>query len=488
MVLRKSGGLHRALTWRYVLVTTGALLVVELLVLLVLVRFAPPYTFGMQPDVHLIRHFAETARAYLLADDIAGLDAWLDDLHQPVVNVTFDENWLRMNLATFPLRDQQTVMVFREGDGVLAITPHGSPLENMQQIEDLPGPLNSGILRSVPEKPGNNILITQSGSHVLSIFPIQDEDGALLGLFILVNLAPEYPPSAADIIALAGTSTLVLVGITAILGGGFGFLASRFVTRRLNLLVTTTARWGVGDFSQPVCDGTTEDEITALARHLNHLRMQIQDLLIMREHLAVLEEQSRFARELHDSVKQQVFTLRMNLATIDAMVSQGSNDAQPYLQKTISLAQTIQDELTLMISMFRDRSLPSTPLAERLRQFVMDWSHQTGIRVEFDAEAAPDADLWVSHAVYRVTQEALANVYRHSGADKVSVWLAAVGETLRMQMTDNGSGFDPAHVKPGVGLLSMRERIEALGGTLTVHSDNTGTTLQAQIPLEVTQS
>lgn len=483
-LLRKSGGVRRALTWRYMLVTTGALLVVELLVLLVLARFAPPYTFGMQPDVHLIRRFAETARGYMLTDDIAGLDAWLDNLRQPVVNVTFDDNWLRMNLATFPLREQQTVMVFREEDGVLAITPHGSPFRDIQQVEDLPGPLSSNILRSVPEQPGNNILTTRSGNQVLSVFPIQTEDGTLLGLLIVLNFAAERPPSAADVIILAGTSTLVLVGLTAVLGGGFGFLASRFVTRRLNLLVTTTERWGVGDFSQPVHDGATEDEIAALARHLNQLRTQIQDLLVMREQLAVLAEQGRFARELHDSVKQQVFTLRMNLATIDVLLSQHSDDAQPNLHKTISLAQNIQDELTLMISMFRDQSLPSAPLAARLRQLMADWSQQTGICVTLDADTTRDPDLRVAHAVYRLVQEALANVYRHSGADRVSVWLAEKAQTLQLRITDNGAGFDPAQVTPGVGLVSMRERVEALGGALTVHSDTTGTTLQAELPLE----
>lgn len=482
MILKQAGGLHRALTWRYMLVTTVAMLVVELLVLVVLTRLAPPYTFGMQPDVYLMNSLARTARAYLLSDDLPGLNAWLSDLRQPVINVTFDNNWLRLNLATFPLRAEQTVLIFREGDGVLAATPPNSPFSHIRRVEDLPGPLSSDLLRSVPPRPGNNIVTTRRDSQVLSVSPIQRDDGALLALFIVLNLASEQPPSAADVVLLAGSSLLVLAGITTMLGGGFGFLASRFVVRRLHALVGTTARWGVGDFSQPVRDDTARDEIAAMAHHLNRLRTQLEELMIMREQLAVLEERSRFARELHDSVKQQVFTLRMNLATIEILFAQErAAAALPHLHKTISLAQHIQDELTLMIHMFRDESASSAPLARRLHDLAADWTQQTSITIALYIDIEQEPVLRVGHAVYRVAQEALSNIHKHSGAQTVSLSLRTAPDTLRLVITDDGCGFDPTQIIPGIGLVSMRERVEALGGSLTIDSSAEGTRLEAQL-------
>lgn len=481
MTLRKRGGLNRALMWRYTLVTTAALLIVELLVFVVMTRLAPPYTFGMQPDVYLIREFSETIREYMLAEDYAGLEIWLRDLRQPVVNVTFDDNWLRLNLATFPVRGQQTLLIFREGDGVLAVTPPDSPFANIQQIEELPGPLDSDLLRYVPVAPGDNIVTTRNGNQVLSVFPIQDADGTLLGLFIVLNFASGRPPSAGDVLLLAGGSTLVLMGITAILGGGFGYLVSRLIVRRLSNLVSTTANWGVGDFSQPVRDEHTNDELTDLAYHLNHLRTQIQEAMTMREQLAIVEERSNFARELHDSVKQQVFTLRMNLATIDVLLDQETSTAQPHLQKAISLAQSIQDELTLMIGMFRAQTLPSPPLAERFHTLLTEWRQHTEIRVNSDIYIEQEPFLRVSHTLYRVAQEALANVQKHSGATLVHIQLSVTTQMITLDVQDNGTGFDVANPGSGFGLLSMRERVEALGGAFAIVSNTDGTSIQVQV-------
>lgn len=484
MTLNRPRGLYLALMWRYILVTTSALLVVELLALLVLTRLAPPYTFGMQPDVYLIRDLAETARDYLLTDDLDGLDRWLQELRQPVLNVSLSDHWMRLNLDTFPLREQHTVLVFAEHDGVLAITPHDSVFRTVQRIEDLPGPLGSELLHAVPPRPGNNIVTTRNGSQMMSVFPIQQDDGTLLALFIVLNLAAEHPPSPGDVLVLAGVSTLLLLAVTAALGGGFGILASRFLVRRLRDLVQTTATWGVGDFSHPVHGVQQDDEIAALARHLNQLRTRIQDLLVMRAQMIVLEERSRFAQELHDSVKQQVFTLRMNLATLDYLLPRPHDQIEPLLSKTAALAQHIQDELTLMIQMFRNELAPVAPFPQRLATLVADWSTQTGIPVAFDLQCEDIADLRLGHTVYRLVQEALTNIYKHSAASAVTLHLHQADRVLCIQIADNGTGFDPAQVVPGIGLVSMRERVEALGGTLTITSNQQGTTIQAQIPRE----
>jgi signal transduction histidine kinase len=482
---RGNGGLQRALTWRYALVTTAALLIVGGAALLTLTRFAPPYTFAMQPDVYLMRSLGETARDYLLADDIDGLNQWLNALQQPVVNVTFDDNWLRLNLDTFPQREQQAVLVFHEVNGVVAVTPSNTPFRAITQIEELPGPLNSDLFRTVPERPGNNLIVTRNGSQTLSLFPIQVDDGRLLALLIVLNFATERPPSVGSVMTLAVGSAIILLFLTALLGGVFGTLVSRPVVRRLGTLIDTTVHWGIGDFSQPVLDSGGDDEIASLASHLNQLRTRIQTAVSLREEIAMLKERDRFAQELHDSVKQQVFSLRMNLATIEALNAAQPSAITPQLHKTISLAQNIQDELTLMIDMFRAEEYSAgASLTHRLQTLAEDWAERSGIAVQFEDEMTISVLPRIAHGVYRVVQEALTNVQKHSSANEVHVTLTYQGERLSVNIRDNGTGFDAIEVKPGVGLVSMQKRVEDLGGIFQITSDAAGTVVQADIPLE----
>ncbi|MEL6308482.1 MAG: histidine kinase, partial [Chloroflexota bacterium] len=443
MMEKQSGGLHRALTWRYMLVTTFALLIIEIVVLLVLTRFAPPYTFGMQPDVEFMSDLGDMVAEYLRADDPDGLQDWLSELAHPVVNVTLDDNWLHLTLATFPQRDQQTVLVFREREGVLAVTPSDHPLASITRLEELPGPLDSDLLNNVPPQPGNNLVTTRSDNATLTVYPVQSGDGDLLALLIVLNFAPERSASLGEVVALIIGSTLILMGLTALLGGGFGYMVSHSVVHRLKKIVTTTAEWGQGNFSGQIHDASAQkDELTALAQHLNHLRVDIQEMLLLREALAVAETREDFARDLHDSVKQSVFTLRMTLATVEALLEQDLEQATAHLNRTISLAQSIQEDLSLMIDTFRNHSQAVAPLPERLQSLVADWSFHTGISATTDIDSQGRADLHITHAVNRITHEALSNAYRHSDATQAHVSLSLKGEKIMLSVTDNGQGFD----------------------------------------------
>jgi NarL family two-component system sensor histidine kinase LiaS len=109
-------------------------------------------------------------------------------------------------------------------------------------------------------------------------------------------------------------------------------------------------------------------------------------------------------------------------------------------------------------------------LADALHAYTTDWSRQTGIAAEMQAQGACPLPPATEHALLRVTQEALANVARHSEATAVAIDLTYAADAVTLQIADDGRGFDARTARKGVGLDSMRERIEALGGQVQVES------------------
>jgi NarL family two-component system sensor histidine kinase LiaS len=144
----------------------------------------------------------------------------------------------------------------------------------------------------------------------------------------------------------------------------------------------------------------------------------------------------------------------------------------------------LQRELTALILQLRPAALADRGLATALREYYADWSRQTGIHAEMRTQGEQSAPLEVEQALWRVAQEALATVARHSGATTVDLHLAWTGDELTLAIKDDGHGFDGAASEPhGIGLRSMRERMEVLGGMLLVASTSQGTRVEARLPL-----
>ncbi len=133
-------------------------------------------------------------------------------------------------------------------------------------------------------------------------------------------------------------------------------------------------------------------------------------------------------------------------------------------------AQQAGAELSLLIHELRPVALGDKSLADALHAYSADWSRQTGIAAEMQAHGGCPLPPATEHALLRVAQEALANVARHSGATAVTLDLRYAAEAVTLHIGDNGHGFDSRTARKGVGLDSMRERIESLGGRLQVES------------------
>ncbi|MER6007140.1 GAF domain-containing sensor histidine kinase [Nonomuraea angiospora] len=197
--------------------------------------------------------------------------------------------------------------------------------------------------------------------------------------------------------------------------------------------------------------------------------------------LAMLEERNRVARELHDAVTQKLFSLRLTAQAASAMLDRAPEQAAAELERVQRLAGEALSELRAVIVELRPAELDRHGLAETLRKHVrlLDRLHPS--LVTFECVELPPVDPAVEVAVLRVAQEALHNALRHAEAASVSVRLAYADGRLVLIVRDDGNGFEQAESR-GLGLVSMRDRAESVGGAMTVESAHgRGTTVRVEV-------
>jgi signal transduction histidine kinase len=246
--------------------------------------------------------------------------------------------------------------------------------------------------------------------------------------------------------------------------------------------------------SEPVGDGFTEDDealLKILAAHaaiaLTHARLYERE-----RELAITTERARLARELHDAVAQKLFALRLTARAADSLVESDPERARAQLAQVGTLATEAAAELSTAVGELRTPDLAGDGLAEALRKqvAVIDRARSAhgGPRVTFQRCAGPALPPTHDQVVLRVAQEALHNALRHSDAGNIAVELCGVPQGAfaggaRLRVRDDGKGFDPEAAGRGLGLVSMRERADSVGGRLTVHTEpGVGTVIELEVP------
>jgi NarL family two-component system sensor histidine kinase LiaS len=284
----------------------------------------------------------------------------------------------------------------------------------------------------------------------------------------------------------ATNGTILIVSVIALIGIVTGALISANLRGRVMRIARAAATWSQGDFSAPIRDRSS-DELGQLARDLNSMAEQIQTLLVSRQTLGVVEERNRLARDLHDTVKQHVFANALLVRAARKQLDRDPEAARARLEEAERLAEQTQQELIDLIKALRPAALADKGLMGMLRAYTEEWSQRTGVAVDLRAQGERLTALDVEEAFYRVAQEALTNVARHSHANHVEMQLTWTDQTLAMTVRDDGLGFVVAEsARKGLGLANMRERLEALGGSLTIRSGDDETLLKARAPLGVT--
>ncbi len=320
--------------------------------------------------------------------------------------------------------------------------------------------------------------------RVLTVTPIEGGDGSVAGVLIGTLRLPNL---TGPLLITVAVSAVFLVVPAAILGLIFGFFTAWGLTRRLQRLARAAQAWSRGDFSEEVKD-RSKDELGQLTRELNSMAGQLENLIQARGELATLETRNRFARDLHDSVKQQVFATSLQIATARSLIDQDQEAAEEHLDQAGELVRQAQKELNVLIHEMRPAALEDKGLARALQDYAAKWSEGSEIPSEVHARGEREVPLETEQTVFRIAQEALANVAKHSEASKVEVDLIYTPDTLTLRVADDGRGFDPAqNPGEGFGLQSMRERSVRLGGHINVESaPGKGTRITCVVPLDGT--
>jgi signal transduction histidine kinase len=197
--------------------------------------------------------------------------------------------------------------------------------------------------------------------------------------------------------------------------------------------------------------------------------------------LSVLEERARLARELHDAVSQRLFSIRAHARAAEVLVPRDPARAAAELATIAELGAQAHGELRAVIDGLAPPELNG--LADSLRRYALLAARAHGIPVQVTAADLPELDPRVQAAAFRVAQEALQNAMRHSGASEISVSLSRTRRRVVLEVSDDGTGFDPGIASGGLGLASMRERAAAVGGVLRVTSaSGAGTRVRLAVP------
>jgi two-component system NarL family sensor kinase len=205
--------------------------------------------------------------------------------------------------------------------------------------------------------------------------------------------------------------------------------------------------------------------------------------------LGAVEERNRLAREIHDTLAQGLTATTLQLESADAMLDDGSTPerAREPLRRALSLTQSNLEEARRSVLDLRAAPLEGRSLSGALEVLVGTWETETGIGTHYAAvNGARPLQPRVEVALYRICQEALANVARHAGAGHVDVRLVATPEQVRLVVEDDGRGFDASGVAgERHGLVGINERARMLGGSFEVRSSpGTGTRVEVTVPLE----
>jgi PAS domain S-box-containing protein len=213
------------------------------------------------------------------------------------------------------------------------------------------------------------------------------------------------------------------------------------------------------------------DLVTAFAG-LAAIAIRNADLYEHAQSLAALEERQKLARDLHDSVSQALYGIALGARTARTLIDRDPIKAVDPLDYCLYLAETGLTEMRSLIFELRPESLEKEGLINALSKHVsyIRARYQLSISVDFGSE--PLVSLNLKETIYRIAQEALNNVVKHAKATHVGLRLVMSDEGLMLEIHDNGRGFDTTIEKAGhIGLISMRERAQRIGASLTIESD-----------------
>jgi signal transduction histidine kinase len=230
-----------------------------------------------------------------------------------------------------------------------------------------------------------------------------------------------------------------------------------------------------------------------MLRDISPLKQRDQELVTLTGRLieAQEDERRRISRELHDDIGQQAAAIAADLCALRETMARGSQESASSLADMVSqLATELATSIHKLSHDLHSSRLQYLGLASALRELCDKLAAQHHLTIELSMDCQVDRlPEPVELCMFRIAQEALSNVVKHSGGTTAFVKVALHGKTVSLCVADDGIGFDTSAAPDGIGLTSMRERLRMVGGELFIKSSSdTGTELLAEIALATRKS
>jgi signal transduction histidine kinase len=224
-----------------------------------------------------------------------------------------------------------------------------------------------------------------------------------------------------------------------------------------------------------------------LARQLQDANHRLRVYAGQAEETATAQERARLARELHDAVTQTVFSMNLTAQAARMSLEREPRKTPALLDRLQELARDALSETRSMVDELRPHTIAEMGLVSALERHFALRERRDALSVSFTTEGRETGSPALADALFRTTQEALNNVVRHSGTLAATVRLTFAGDCALLSISDTGRGFDTAGPRraESFGLLTMRERVEALGGSFRLSSTpGAGTDIEVRVPMD----
>ncbi|MRN55859.1 HAMP domain-containing sensor histidine kinase [Paenibacillus monticola] len=276
-----------------------------------------------------------------------------------------------------------------------------------------------------------------------------------------------------------------------------GYMAGQRIQRRIDHLDLNMLQVAKGNLSVRMPD--SDDQSFARVYHeFNSMMDTVENKMQLLQRLgeqeviekeqaaesAVLEERRRMARDLHDTVSQQLFAIHMSASSLPKVLERNVEQGQTVMNQLITMSQMAQKQMRALIAQLRPVELEGRTLFEALEKWFPDYCRQNGLKGMKELELQGELSEAIEHQLFLIIQEAMANIVKHAIARIVSLSLRETPRQVVMSISDDGQGFENVQHKQGsYGLTTMRERAEKLGGQVEIISRRgAGTTIRVHIP------
>jgi len=203
------------------------------------------------------------------------------------------------------------------------------------------------------------------------------------------------------------------------------------------------------------------------------------------------EERRRIARELHDSAGQILAALKMHLSPLESANVKTAADVEKSIRESLGLVDDLSKQLRTISYLLHPPLLDEVGLPSALRLYLEGFTDRSKIKVDFDfPENFGRLPQDMETTIFRMVQECLTNIHRHSGSTVAKVRVVRIDKQVRVEVEDEGKGIPPEKQNAmdagrtlGVGITGMQERLRQLGGTLEINSNGKGTLVVAKLPV-----